>query len=65
MHYRLNGHEFEQILGDSEEQGSLAWLQSMGLQRIGHDLVTEQQQKMPSSKTVVSKYHFHERETAL
>ena len=22
-HHRLNGHEFEQILGDSEEQGSL------------------------------------------
>ena len=23
-HHRLNGHEFEQILGDSEGQGSLA-----------------------------------------
>ena len=23
-HHRLNGHEFEQTLGDSEEQGSLA-----------------------------------------
>ena len=23
-HHRLNGHEFEQALGDSEEQGSLA-----------------------------------------
>ena len=23
-HYQLNGHEFEQILGDSEGQGSLA-----------------------------------------
>ena len=23
-HHRFNGHEFEQILGDSEEQGSLA-----------------------------------------
>ena len=22
-HHRLNGHEFEQTLGDSEEQGSL------------------------------------------
>ena len=22
-HHRLNGHEFEQILGDGEEQGSL------------------------------------------
>ena len=23
-HYRLNGHEFEQILGDDEGEGSLA-----------------------------------------
>ena len=23
-HHRFNGHEFEQALGDSEEQGSLA-----------------------------------------
>ena len=23
-HHRLNGHEFEQVLGDSEGQGSLA-----------------------------------------
>ena len=23
-HYRLNGHEFEQTLGDGEAQGSLA-----------------------------------------
>ena len=75
-HHQLNGHEFEQILGESEGQGSLAcccpwgckeldmteqqrekamashssilalkmpWteepggLQSMGLQRVGHD----------------------------
>ena len=37
----LNGHEFEQTLGDSEEQGSLV---SMGLQR--HNWATEQQQKL-------------------
>ena len=34
-HHRLNGHEFQQALGDGEEQGSL--LQSMGSQRLGHD----------------------------
>ena len=44
-HHRLNGHEFEQILGDSEGQGSLCVLQSMGLQRVGHDWATEQKQK--------------------
>ena len=26
-------------------------LQSMGLQRVGHDLVTEQQQRLPSLTT--------------
>ena len=31
-------------LGDSEEQGSLACLQSAGSQRVGNDLATEQQQ---------------------
>ena len=39
-HHRLNGHEFEQALGDSEGQGSLA---SMGSQRVGCNWVTEQQ----------------------
>ena len=37
-HHQLNGHESEQTPGDSEGQGSLAAeLQSMGLQRVGHD----------------------------
>ena len=31
-------------LGGSEEQGSLACLQSAGSQRVGNDLATEQQQ---------------------
>ena len=30
-HHRLHGHEFEPTLGDSEGQGSLGVLQSMGL----------------------------------
>ena len=34
-HHQLNGHEFEQALEDSEGQ-------FMGLQRVGHDLATEQ-----------------------
>ena len=36
-HHHLNGHEFKQTLGDSEGQGSLVCLQSMGLQRVGHN----------------------------
>ena len=44
QHHQLNGHEFEQTPGDSggEEPGRL---QSLGSQRVGHDLMTEQQQK--------------------
>ena len=42
QHYQSNGHEFQQTLGDSEGQRSLAcYIQSMGLQRLGHDLVAE------------------------
>ena len=33
-HHRLKGHEFERTSGDSEGQGSLAVLQSMGLQEL-------------------------------
>ena len=40
-HHRLNGHESEQILGDSEGQGSLECC-SLGGHRVGHDLATEQ-----------------------
>ena len=43
-HHRLNGQECEQTPGDSEGQGSLAVLQPTGSQRVGHYLVTEQQQ---------------------
>ena len=42
-HHQLNGHESEKTLGDGEGQGSL---QSMGSQRVRHDLVTEQQQNL-------------------
>ena len=40
-HHGFNGHEFEQTQRDSGGQRSLV---CMGLQRVGHDLVTEQQQ---------------------
>ena len=46
---RLNGHESEKTLRNSEAQGSLAcyipW-HSMGSQGVGHVLVNEQQQKL-------------------
>ena len=40
-HHWLDGHEFEQTLGDSE--GKPGVLQSMGLHRVDYDQVTEQQ----------------------
>ena len=40
-HHQLNGHELEQTPGDSGGQRSL--VQSMGSQRAGHNLATEQQ----------------------
>ena len=39
-YHRLNGHEFEQPLGDGEGQGNLA----TGSQGVGHNWATEQQQ---------------------
>ena len=39
-HHRLNGHEFEQTPGDSEEQ--VAWCAVVhGVAKSGHDLATE------------------------
>ena len=40
-HHRLNGHEFEKAPGVGDGQGSLGVLQSMGLQKVGHNWVTE------------------------
>ena len=33
-HHQLNGHEFEQTPADSEGQGGLRAVQSVGLQRV-------------------------------
>ena len=44
-HHQLNGHEFEQTTGDKEGQGNLVCFQFMGLQRVRHNLATEQQQQ--------------------
>ena len=46
----INGDEFEQALGDSEGQGSLVWLQSMGSQRVGHNLAIKQEQNVKKKK---------------
>ena len=43
-YYRLDGHEFEQDPGDSEEQGTLACCSSWGC-GVRHNLAPEQSQK--------------------
>ena len=48
-HHRLTQHEFEQTLGDGEGQRNQACCSIWG-HRVGHDLVTEQQQQTFSWK---------------
>ena len=40
-HYQLDGHEFEQALRVGDGQGNLVCFSPWGLQRVGHDWVTE------------------------
>ena len=40
-HHWLNGHEFEQAVGDGDGKGRPGVLQSMGSQRVRHDWGTE------------------------
>ena len=44
-HHWLNGHEFEQTLGDGGGQGSLVCCSPWG-RRVRHDWVTDQQQQI-------------------
>ena len=54
-HHRLNGHKFEQVLGDGASSGRLSKLweieQALGAwravesQRVGHELAIEQQKR--------------------
>ena len=41
LHHRLKGHEYEQISGDSEGQGSLACCSPWGSQMAGRNLGTD------------------------
>ena len=42
-HHRLNGHEFEQTLGDSEGKGGLVYRSPRGRKESGLDWATAQQ----------------------
>ena len=52
LHQWLNGQEFEQTLGDSEGQGSLACCSPCG-HKVGHNLETEQQQREIQDRVVL------------
>ena len=52
QHQRLNGHGFEQILGDSGGQRRLVCYSLGGHKKVGDDLVTEQQQTIPTFNLV-------------
>ena len=51
QHHQLNGHELEQILGDSEGQGSLGCCSPWGCKELNMTRATEQQQKIEAEET--------------
>ena len=50
-HHWLNGREFEQTSWDSDGQSSTGVPQSMGSQKVRHDLATEQEQQQRDQLT--------------
>ena len=62
-HHRLNGHEFEQTLGDSGGWGSLVCCSPWGHRGtrdwVGHDWVTEQQEKALSAHFIQASFLIH------
>ena len=53
LHHQFNGHELWELVMDPEKPGGL--LQSMGLQRVGQDSATEQQQQLWCIITLLEK----------
>ena len=50
-HHWLNGHEFEQAVGDSEGQGSLAWCSLWGRKQLD---ITDQQLSQATPKVLIT-----------
>ena len=55
-HLRLNGHEFEQTLGDGEEQGGLV---CCGPLSCKESEVTELPSNKNNSKVQITRHDFH------
>ena len=56
QHHQLNGHEFEQTLGNSEDRE--AWRAAVHGVRVRHDLATEQQQGSGTHYMTLSRSFF-------
>ena len=56
-HHRFNGHEFEQTLGDSEGQGSLACCSLWGCKELDMTETEQQNNKRVNPKSA----HFNEK----
>ena len=56
-HHRLNGHEFEQVSGDSEGQGSLVCCSPWGRKELG---TTEQLNNSEGQRVTKSSLHLRE-----
>ena len=52
-HHRLNGHESEQILEDSEGQGCLVCCSPWGSLKVRYNLATEQQQDIKNNLEMI------------
>ena len=59
-HHHSIGHKLRQTPADDEGQGGLSVLQSMGSQRVQHDLVNEQMNTFSAPLKVMS-YHSYNR----
>ena len=55
-HHQLNGHEFEQTVGDSEGQGSLAWCSPWGCKEL--DMTERLNNKLGLSVNFLSLINF-------
>ena len=55
-HHHSKGHKLRQTPADDEGQGGFGVLQSMGSQRVQHDLVNEKMNTFSAPLNVVS-YH--------
>ena len=52
-HHQFNGYELGQTLRDGEGTGRHAMLQSMGLQRVRHNLAIEQQKYIDTPQDAI------------